>query len=237
MHIDDLDQPRSAALRERLLDMLGSTAADRKETAALALAKWPEAEARLPVLRAYLRGHIDIPIGGDLARALRTLGEAELRGDDILHDRVARAASKLDPWALEPLVPLLLEWWEHAPPAAGPAVGEALRTYPADALARTLGDRLEAGAWGFLDLLLDRRLLRTPALTRTCRRLRAEGRDDLADRLLLVEGPLRGRMPCSRTRQRWQRSVTAPRPRPPDPRNARSGGNCWNWPGTAPRNR
>ncbi|MCX4798430.1 HEAT repeat domain-containing protein [Streptomyces sp. NBC_01242] len=192
VHIDDLDQPRSAALRERLLDMLGSTAADRKETAALALAKWPEAEARLPVLRAYLRGHIDIPIGGDLARALRTLGEAELRGDDILHDRVARAASKLDPWALEPLVPLLLEWWEHAPPAAGPAVGEALRTYPADALARTLGDRLEAGAWGFLDLLLDRRLLRTPALTRTCRRLRAEGRDDLADRLLLVEGPLRG---------------------------------------------
>jgi hypothetical protein len=33
--------------------------------------------------------------------------------------------------------------------------------------------------------------LRTPALTRTCLRLRAEGRDDLADRLLLVEGPLR----------------------------------------------
>ncbi|MFG2625852.1 HEAT repeat domain-containing protein [Streptomyces sp. NPDC048473] len=192
VHIDDLDQPRSTALRERLLDMLGSTHAERRETAALALAKWPEPEARLPVLRAYLRGHIDIPIGVDLARALGTLDERELRGGDILHDRAARAASKLSPRSLEPLVPLLLEWWEHAPPAAGPAVGNALRNYPADALARVLGDRLAAGAWGFLDLLLDRRLLRTPALTHTCRRLRAEGRDDLADRLLLVEGPLRG---------------------------------------------
>ncbi|MFJ7495316.1 HEAT repeat domain-containing protein [Streptomyces sp. NPDC097727] len=192
VHIDDLDQPRSAALRERLLDMLGSTHAGRRETAALALAKWPEPEARLPVLRAYLRGHIDIPIGADLARALHTLDGTELRREDVLHDRVALAASKLSPWTLEPLVPLLLEWWEHAPPASGPAVGDALRNYPADALARTLGDRLDAGAWGFLDLLLDRRLLRTPALTRTCRRLRAEGRDDMADRLLLVEGPLRG---------------------------------------------
>ncbi|MER5360349.1 HEAT repeat domain-containing protein [Streptomyces sp. NPDC002785] len=192
VRIDDLDQPRSTALRERLLDMLGSTAADRRETAALALAKWPEPEARLPVLRAYLRGHIGIPIGVDLARALRTLDETELRSEDVLHDRVALAASKLSPWSLEPLVPLLLEWWEHTPPAAGPAVGEALRNYPADALAQVLGDRLAAGAWGFLDLLLDRRLLRTPALTRTCRRLRAEGRDDIADRLLLVEGPLRG---------------------------------------------
>ncbi|MFD9600552.1 HEAT repeat domain-containing protein [Streptomyces sp. NPDC059970] len=192
VHIDDLDQPRSAALRERLFDMLGSTHAGRRETAALALVKWPEPEARLPILRAYLRGHIDIPIGVDLARALRTLDETELRGEDILHDRVALAASKLSPWTLGPLVPLLLDWWEHAPPADGPAVGDVLRNYPADALARTLGDRLDAGAWGFLDLLLDRRLLRTPALTRTCRRLRAEGRDDMADRLLLVEGPLRG---------------------------------------------
>ncbi|MFE7397215.1 HEAT repeat domain-containing protein [Streptomyces sp. NPDC057557] len=192
VHIDDLDQPRSAALGKRLLDMLGSTHAGRRETAALALAKWPEPEARLPVLRAYLRGHIDIPIGADLARALHTLDGTELRGEDVLHDRVALAASKLSPWTLEPLVPLLLEWWEHAPPAVGPAVGDALRNYPADALARTLGDRLDAGAWGFLDLLLGRRLLRTPALTRTCRRLRDEGRDDMADRLLLVEGPLRG---------------------------------------------
>lgn len=87
---------------------------------------------------------------------------------------------------------MLLEWWEHASPAVGPAIRDALRAYPADALAGALGDRLDAGAWGFLDLLVGRPLLRTPALTRTRRRLRAEGHDGLADRLLLVEGPLRG---------------------------------------------
>ncbi|MFB7077077.1 HEAT repeat domain-containing protein [Streptomyces sp. NPDC056308] len=191
VHVDDLDQPRSAALHERLLDMLESTRPERRETAALALARWPEPEARLPVLRAFLRGRVGIPVGADLARALDAVGEEELRGDDILRDRVALVASKLDPWALEPLVPLLLEWWEQAPPTAGAVIGHALRAYPVDALARALGDRLDAGAWGFLDLLLGRGLLRTPALTRTCRRLRAEGCDELADRLLLVDGPLR----------------------------------------------
>ncbi|WP_330435618.1 HEAT repeat domain-containing protein [Streptomyces sp. NBC_00825] len=192
VRVDDLDQPRSAALRERLLAMLGSAAADRRETAALALARWPEPEARLPVLRAYLRGRVDLRGGTGLARALGALDETELRGDDIRRDRVARAAARLDPWELERLVPLLLEWWEHAPPAVAPAVADALRAYPADALAGALSDRLDAGAWGFLDLLVGRPLLCTPILTRTCRRLRTEGRDELADRLLLVEGPLRG---------------------------------------------
>ncbi|WP_326764722.1 HEAT repeat domain-containing protein [Streptomyces sp. NBC_01591] len=192
VRVDDLDQPRSAALRERLLAMLRSAAADRRETAALALARWPEPEARLPVLRAYLRGRVDLRVGADLARALGALDETELRDDDIRPDRVARAAAQLDPWELERLVPLLLEWWEHAPPAVAPAVADALRAYPADALAGALDNRLAAGAWGFLDLLVGRPLLRTPALTRTCRRLRTEGRDELADRLLLVEGPLRG---------------------------------------------
>ncbi|MFD7492887.1 HEAT repeat domain-containing protein [Streptomyces sp. NPDC059832] len=192
VRVDDLDQPRSAALRERLLAMLGSAEADRRQTAAQVLARWPEPEARLAVLRAYLHGRVGLPAGVDPARALGAVDETELRGDGILRDRVARAAAGLDPWELERLVPLLLEWWEHAPPALGRAVGDALRAYPADALAGALGDRLDAGAWGFLDLLVGRPLLRTPALTRTCRRLRTEGRDELADRLLLVEGPLRG---------------------------------------------
>ncbi|MCX4848963.1 HEAT repeat domain-containing protein [Streptomyces sp. NBC_00893] len=192
VRVDDLDQPRSAALRERLLAMLGSAAADRRETAARALVRWPEPEARLPVLRAHLRGRVDLPVGGDQARTLGRIDEAELRGDDIRHDRVALLAARLDPWERERLVPLLLEWWEHAPPAVARTIGDALGACPADALAEALADRLDAGAWGFLDLLLGRPLLRTPALTRTCRRLRGEGRDDLADRLLLVEGPLRG---------------------------------------------
>ncbi|MFI5668154.1 HEAT repeat domain-containing protein [Streptomyces sp. NPDC051704] len=192
VHADDLDQPRSSALRERLLAMLRSPAPDRRRTAALALLEWPEPENGLPVLRAFLHGRIDIPVGADLARTLNAVGEAELRAEGVLHDRVALVASGLDPWDLEPLVPLLLDWWEHDPPSGSAAAGRALRQVPSDVLAEHLGGRLDAGAWGFLDLLRGRPLLRTPALARTCRRLRAEGRDDLADGLLLVEGPLRG---------------------------------------------
>ncbi|MFG2599807.1 HEAT repeat domain-containing protein [Streptomyces sp. NPDC048462] len=191
---DDLDQPRSAALRERLLAMLGSAEAGRRQTAAEALAGWPEPEARPAVLRAYLNGRVSLPAVAvtGLGSALAGIGESELRGDGILRDRVAAVATGLDPQQRERLLPLLLEWWEHAPPAEAAALGTALRAHPADALAVALGDRLDAAAWGFLDLLVGRPLLRTPALTRTCRRLRAEGRDELADRLLLVEGPLRG---------------------------------------------
>ncbi|MET9688829.1 HEAT repeat domain-containing protein [Streptomyces sp. NPDC006514] len=191
VHIDDLDQPRSTALRERLLAMVQGSAPDHRHTAALALLEWPEPEARLPVLRAFLQGRIDIPVGVDLARALNAIDETELRAEDILHDRVALVASRLDPGDLEPLVPLLLEWWEHDPPPSSSAAGQALHRVPSDVLAERLGGRLDAGAWGFLDLLRGRSLLRTPALTQTCRRLRADGRDDLADGLLLVEGPLR----------------------------------------------
>ncbi|MFG3139516.1 HEAT repeat domain-containing protein [Streptomyces sp. NPDC048211] len=188
---DDLDQPRSAAQRERLLVMLASAGAEGRQTAAEALARWPEPEARLAVLRAYLRGRVALPAGAGTARMLGAIGETELRGDGILRDRVARAAEGIDPWERERLVPLLLEWWEHAPPDMARAVADALRTHPADALADVLGDRLDAGAWGYLDLLAGRPLLRTPALTRTRRRLRAEGRTELADRLRLVDGPLR----------------------------------------------
>ncbi|MEV6582946.1 HEAT repeat domain-containing protein [Streptomyces sp. NPDC051582] len=192
VRVDDLDQPRSTALRERLLAMVRGSAPDHRRTAALELVTWPEPEAVLPVLRAFLRGRVDIPVGAGLARMLTAVGETELRADGVLHDRAALAASRLDPQDLEPLVPLLLDWWEHDPPPGSSAAGRALRQVPADVLAEHLGVRLDAGAWGFLDLLRGRALLRTPALTRTCRRLRAEGRDDLADGLLLVEGPLRG---------------------------------------------
>ncbi|MFE2017766.1 HEAT repeat domain-containing protein [Streptomyces sp. NPDC059499] len=187
---DDLDQPRSTALRERLLVMLRGSAPDRRTTAALALLKWPEPEARLPVLRAFLRGHVDIPVGDDLARMLSALGERELRADGVLRDQVALAALRLDPEELDPLVPLLLEQWEDGRTTA--ATGQALLSVPADVLAEHLGSRLDRGAWGYLDLLVGRPLLRTSALVTVCRRLRAEGRDDLADRMRLVEGPLRG---------------------------------------------
>ncbi|MFJ8014977.1 HEAT repeat domain-containing protein [Streptomyces sp. NPDC096339] len=189
---DDLDQPRSTALRERLLAMLRAPAPDRRRTAALALLEWPEPEAGLPVLRAFLRGHIDVPLGAPQGLPLGgTDLETEFRRHDTLHDRAALVASRLAPRDLEPLVPLLLEWWEHDPPAGRSAAARALGHAPADVLAKHLEDRLAAGARGFLDLLRGRPLLRTPALTRTSLRLRTEGRDDLADGLLLVDGPLR----------------------------------------------
>ncbi|MGC5397143.1 HEAT repeat domain-containing protein [Streptomyces sp. DT20] len=189
---DDLDQPRSAALRERLLTMLGSAEAGRRQTAAEALARWPEPEARLAVLRAYLTGRIARPAAADVGGALGAISVSELRGDAIRRDRVAEAAAGLEPQERQRLVPLLLEWWEHTPPASAGAVTDVLRAHPADALAEAVGDRLDAGAWGFLDLLTGRRLLRTPALTRVRHRLRTEGRGELADRIVLVDGPLRG---------------------------------------------
>ncbi|MEU3216197.1 HEAT repeat domain-containing protein [Streptomyces sp. NPDC006971] len=188
---DDLDGPRSTPLRARLLAMLESASADHRATAARALVTWPEPDTRRAVLLAFLRGRVDLPVDNGLARVLTALDPAELRGDGILRDRVALVAAKLGPGEREPLVPLLLEWWEQAPPALRPALVGALRAHPADALARALEDRLDAGARGFLDLLVGRRLLRTPALTRVHERLRAEGCDALADRLVLVEGPLR----------------------------------------------
>ncbi len=61
---------------------------------------------------------------------------------------------------------------------------------PADVLAEHLAGHLATGAWGFLDLISGRPLLRTPALTETCRRLRTQGLDGLVDQLRLVDGPL-----------------------------------------------
>ncbi|MFC8828455.1 HEAT repeat domain-containing protein [Streptomyces sp. NPDC057137] len=186
---DDLDQPRSAALRARLLDMLDAPDPDRRRTAALALLKWPDPDVRSAVLGAYLHGRVDVDIPADAVPAgvLAALGGAEPHSDEIRYDRLARVAVRLDPAALEPLVPLILEWWQQAPEAVRPV----LNAVPADTLAVILGERTAAGAWGFLDLLAGRTLLRTPALTEICRRLRADGRDRVADSLLLVDGPLR----------------------------------------------
>lgn len=183
---DDLDQPRSAALRARLLDMLDAPDPDRRRTAALALREWPDPDARSVVLRAYLHGRVDVD--ADLpVHALPVDVRAALESGEIRYDRLAQVARRLEPAALEPLVPLLLERWQQAPDAVRPV----LDTVPSDTLAVLIGDRIAAGAWGFLDLLARRTLLRTPALTEISRRLRAEGQDRLADSLLLVDGPLR----------------------------------------------
>ncbi|MFD3436403.1 HEAT repeat domain-containing protein [Streptomyces sp. NPDC058685] len=189
VHGDDLDQPRSAALRRRLLTMLDAPEADRREAAARALVDWPEPGVRLDVLRAYLRGRVTVLPAPD---ALPALDAAELSAEGTLPDRAVALALLLDPDDLTNLLPLLLGWWERGPAAIRPQAARALRRVPADVLAGHLDDRLAAGAWGYLDLLAGRPLLRTPALTRLDARLRAEGRADLADELRLVDGPLRG---------------------------------------------
>ncbi|WP_426510148.1 HEAT repeat domain-containing protein [Dactylosporangium sp. McL0621] len=189
-HDGDLDQPRSAALRTRLLALLDAPAAGQRQAAARALRDWPEPQTRQAVLRAFLRGDVDVaPVG---------VNEAELRiaaggGDvaDAVRERAAGLAYHLDPPELHRLIPLLLQWWEQGGQATRAAAGRALRREHADAVAEHLRGRLDAGAWGFLDLIAGRPLLRTPALTQACARLRREGRGDLADRLVLVDGPLR----------------------------------------------
>ncbi|MEU7870148.1 HEAT repeat domain-containing protein [Dactylosporangium sp. NPDC049140] len=189
-HDGDLDQPRSAALRARLLALLDAPAAGQRQAAARALRDWPEPQTRQAVLRAFLRGDVDVaPLG---------VNEAELRiaaggGDtaDTVRERAAGLAYHLGPPDLHRLVPLLLQWWEQGGEATRAAAERALRREHADAVAEHLRGHLGAGAWGFLDLIAGRPLLRTPALTQACARLRREGRGDLADRLVLVDGPLR----------------------------------------------
>lgn len=204
---DDLDQPRSAAQRSRLLDMLDAKRPDRRTAAARALLDWPEPGVARAVLRAYLRGRVDVlPAIATLDllahpenQATAHPGEGggphpavvELTARGVLPERVLRWAARLPEDDLLALVPLLVGWWEHGSPAVHEAARTTLHHVPADVLAHLLAPRVEAGDLGLLDLLTGVELLRTPALTRAERRLRTEGRDALADALVLVDGPLR----------------------------------------------
>ncbi|WP_433256392.1 HEAT repeat domain-containing protein [Streptosporangium sp. CA-135522] len=194
----DRDQPRSAILYERLLEMLDDPVQDQREAAARALLSWPEPRFRLTVSRAFLHGRVDLTVTADLAHALTLMSDTELReagehdsGDDAACERIARVAAHLDPLDMERLIPPLLSWWEHGGPSLHVSAERALRKADPDVLAEILSGRLEAGAWGLLDLISGVALLRTPTLVRARRRLREEGRDDLADKIVLVEGPLR----------------------------------------------
>lgn len=197
-HPNDRDQPRSAVLHERLLERLDDPAQDQREAAARVMLSWPEPQFRLAVLRAFLDGRVGLTVSADLAQALTLVGETELRrygdgdsGGEAVRERIARVAAHLDPPDVERLIPLLSAWWEHGGPSLHTSAGRALRKADPDVLAETLSRRLEAGDWGLLDLISGVALLRTPALVRAHRRLREEGRHDLADKIVLVDGPLR----------------------------------------------
>ncbi|MEV7867342.1 HEAT repeat domain-containing protein [Streptomyces sp. NPDC088124] len=194
---DDLDQPRSDALRTRLLALLEDGPEERRNAAAVTLLTWPEPDTARTVLRAFLRGRVTAPGATGLQHALTSLartaeGRAELSGAGIRDDRlrsVARAATGRE---LEPLLPVLLDRWEHGSPDARRTAAELLGRVSADVLAAHLEERLAAGARGFADLLAGRAPLRTPALSRLRRQLRAEGHGERADALTLAAGPLRG---------------------------------------------
>lgn len=204
---DDLDQPRSAALRSRLLDMLDAKRPDRRAAAARALLDWPEPGVARAVLRAYLRGRVDVfPATATLellahpeshatahpgAGGGRHPAVVELTARGVLPERALHWAARLPEDDLLPLVPLIVGWWEHGSPAVYAAARTTLHHVPADVLAHLLAPRVEAGDLGLIDLLAGVELLRTPALTRAERRLRTEGRDAWADALVLVDGPLR----------------------------------------------
>ncbi|OWA17412.1 HEAT repeat domain-containing protein [Streptomyces sp. CS057] len=204
---DDLDQPRSAAQRSRLLDMLEAKRPDRRTAAARALLDWPEPEVARAVLRAYLRGRVDVlPATATLDLLIhpenhttahpgegggRHPAVVELTARGVLPERALRWAALLPEDDLLPLVPLIVGWWEHGSPAVYVAARTTLHHVPADVLAHLLGPRVEAGDLGLIDLLTGVELLRTSALTRAERRLRSEGRDAWADALVLVDGPLR----------------------------------------------
>ncbi|GAB2525018.1 HEAT repeat domain-containing protein [Nocardiopsis aegyptia] len=195
VHDDDLDQPPSTALRERLLVLLRAPEQDRRDAAAQRLLNWPEPRVRRTVLDAYLRGDLSIPLGirlsDTLTRALATADPSVWRAEDLRPERLLDVADHVRPQALTPLVPLLLEWWAHGAGGLRPDAACLLRRVPDEVLAPHLRARVESGDHGWLDLLRRRPLLRTAWLTRAVARLRAQGHDDLADDLVLVDGPLR----------------------------------------------
>ncbi|TDB75096.1 HEAT repeat domain-containing protein [Actinomadura sp. KC216] len=190
-HPGDLDQPRSQAQRERLLTMLDDPT--RSATAAHTLLSWPEPETRVAVLRAYLRGKLAaLTITDRLARALHQLDETELReasGD--VQERLVRLATDLDAPSRAPLIPLLLDWWTNGSAKTRTTIEQFLRGAHPDQLAEALAPHLDAGAWGVLDLLKGTSIRRTPPLTRAWQRLHAEERENLTDRITLLDGPLR----------------------------------------------
>ncbi|MEO3827081.1 HEAT repeat domain-containing protein [Actinomadura sp. B10D3] len=190
-HSGDLDQPRSDAQRRRLLAMLDDPQTERRENAARMLLDWPEPQAGLAVLKAYLHGRVGLAAGHRLAGVLDHAAESDLTGGGAVDGRFARLASYLDTDRLDRFVPRLLAAWEHGDAATSEAAGRALRRASPDVVAGAVSGRLAAGAWGLLDLVACRPVLPTPELIQARERLRDEGRDDRAAKLVLAEGPLR----------------------------------------------
>ncbi|MEV0565239.1 HEAT repeat domain-containing protein [Dactylosporangium sp. NPDC050588] len=140
-HDGDLDQPRSAALRDRLLTMLdhprpGTT---QRLRAAEALRSWPEPAIQRRLLQMYLHRDADLPPTPALARALTPEDLAADAPVPRLHQ-----AMRLTLWLvsadLPPFVPALLRLRDHPDPSVVAAAGTALHRLPRSTAATLLGD-------------------------------------------------------------------------------------------------
>ncbi|MBO2459454.1 HEAT repeat domain-containing protein [Actinomadura violacea] len=183
----DLDQPPSVAQRRRLMAMLDAGPAARRAAAARALLARPEPAGRAAVLRAYLEGRAGLTATRELAHVLLEAPEPAETFEAAGDERFVRLAGHLYGAEIDRFVPVLVARWERGD-------GEArrvLRQASGDTVAGVIAERLADGAWGLLDLIAGRKVVRTAALDRALRRLRDEGRDDLAARLVLVDAPLR----------------------------------------------
>jgi HEAT repeat protein len=142
-HDGDLDQPRSAALRDRLLTMLehprpGTT---QRERAARALLTWPEPAVQRRLLQVYLPRDADLPSNAALARALTPADLApDTAGTPLL--RAARLTRHLTPAELAPLIPALLRLRDHGDGSVRRAATTALRRLPRPTVEALLGEPL-----------------------------------------------------------------------------------------------
>lgn len=184
------EEPRSAALRARLVARVEAGVA----TAAATLLSWPEEEAHVPVLDAYLRGVVALGATPALARPLLRLSDEEIAGgdppDEARRERAARLFAALDPPELDRLFPLLLAWWLRGAPACRGAAARAIGRIAPDVRAEHLLPHLESGHRGMLELLDSTWVLRTPALEAVAERMGA-GDTELTAPLHFVDGPLR----------------------------------------------
>ncbi|MEU0560849.1 HEAT repeat domain-containing protein [Dactylosporangium sp. NPDC006015] len=140
-HDGDLDQPRSAALRDRLLTMLdhpqpGTT---QRLRAAEALRSWPEPAIQRRLLQVYLQRDADLPPTPALARALTPEDLAADAPVPRLHQAM-RLTHWLVPADLPPFVPALLRLRDHPDPSVVAAAGTALHRLPRSTAATLLGD-------------------------------------------------------------------------------------------------
>ncbi|MEV6521910.1 HEAT repeat domain-containing protein [Longispora sp. NPDC051575] len=177
---------RSGARREQLRAALTGADPGARRAAAEELTGWPDPADRLVVLREYLAGRVDLPIGRAVAGTLRAVPGAELRA--ARPDRMVDTLRCLDGPGRAAHAPLLLAWWEQ-----GRISRTDLRQVPDEALFDLVGARISAGETGLVAAVAGLRVPYTPERAALRRRLAG-----LSDTFELVEGPLRS--PADRAR-------------------------------------